>query len=47
LEQAEEEYRLSRKEVARERDKVLDEAATRLHQTVNEELIFTLRWHIV
>ena len=34
LEQAEEEYRLARKDVARERDRVLDEAATRLHQTV-------------
>ena len=47
LEQAEDEFRLARKDVARERDKVLDEAATRLHQTVNEELIFTLRWRIV
>ena len=47
LEQAEDEFRLARKDVARERDKVLDEAAARLHQTVNEELIFTLRWRVV
>ena len=47
LEQAEDEFRLARKDFARERDKVLDEAATRLHQTVNEELIFTVRWRIV
>ena len=47
LEQAEEEFRLARKDVARERDKVLDEAATRLHQTVRNEPIFTLRWRVV
>jgi hypothetical protein len=47
LEQAEEEYRLARKDVARERDRVLDEAAARLHQTVGEQPIFTLRWRVV
>jgi len=47
LEQAEEDYRLARKDVARERDRVLDEAATRLHQTVGEQPIFTLRWRVV
>ena len=47
LEQAEEEYRIARKDVTRERDGVLDEAATRLHQTISEENIFTLRWRVV
>jgi hypothetical protein len=47
LEQAEEEYRIARKDVTRERDGVLDEAATRLHQKISEEKIFTLRWRVV
>lgn len=47
LEQAEEEFRLARKEVGRERDKVLDEAANRLRQTVHHETIFRLSWRVV
>jgi hypothetical protein len=47
LEQTEEDYRLARKGVARERDRVLDEAAIRLHQTVDEQPIFTLRWRVM
>ena len=44
LEQAEEEYRIARKDVARERDRVFwTRAATRLHQTMDEQKIFTLR----
>jgi hypothetical protein len=44
LEQAEEEFRLARKEVARERDKVLDEAASRLQQVVTDQEVFAIRW---
>ena len=47
LEQAEEDYRLARKDVARERDKVLDEAASRLKQTVADEEVFAIRWRVV
>lgn len=47
LEQAEDEWRAARKEVARERDKVLDDAAARLHQSVSEELIFEIEWQVI
>jgi superfamily II DNA or RNA helicase len=47
LEQAEDEFRLARKEVARERDKVLDEAASRLQQTVTGREVFAVRWCVV
>jgi len=47
LEEAEDQFRLARKEVARERDKVLDEAASRLQQTVVGREIFAIRWHVV
>lgn len=47
LEQAEDDWRAARKEVARERDKVLDDAAARLHQTVTEETLFQIEWRIV
>ena len=47
LEQAEDDWRAARKDVARERDKVLDDAAARLHQVVTEESLFHLEWRIV
>jgi superfamily II DNA or RNA helicase len=47
LEQAEDDWRAARKLVAQERDKVLDDAAARLHQTVTEEPIFQIEWRIV
>jgi hypothetical protein len=47
LEQAEDEWRAARKEVARERDKVLDDAAARLQQTMSEETIFEIAWSLV
>lgn len=46
-EQAEDEWRIARKDVARERDKVLDDAAARLHQTMSEETIFEIVWSLV
>jgi len=47
LEEAEDEWRSARKEVARERDKVLDDAAARLQQTMSEETIFEIAWSLV
>ena len=47
LEEAEDEWRRARKEVARERDKVLDDAAARLHQKMSEETIFEIAWSLV
>ncbi len=47
LEQAEDEWRAARKLVAQERDKVLDDAAARLHQTMSEETIFEIAWSVV